>query len=153
MSDIVDRVTRSRMMSGIRGKNTRPELVIRQGLHRLGFRYRLHYPGLPGKPDMVFPKYRAIILINGCFWHRHKCHLFKWPSTRRDFWKQKIESNVIRDRRNLKLYADRGWKVLTIWECALKGRERLPIDEVVHTAANWVQFDSIDAEIKGRARF
>lgn len=140
-------------MSGIRGKNTRPELVIRQGLHRLGFRYRLHYPGLPGKPDMVFPKYRAIILINGCFWHRHKCHLFKWPSTRRDFWKQKIESNVIRDRRNLKLYADRGWKVLTIWECALKGRERLPIDEVVHTAANWVQFDSIDAEIKGRARF
>ena len=149
--DVVDKATRSRMMSGIRGQNTKPELLIRRGLHRLGFRYRLHYSRLPGKPDIVLPKYRAIILINGCFWHRHKCHLFKWPSTRREFWKQKIESNVVRDRRNRKRYDEEGWKVLVIWECALKGRDRLPINEVIHTAANWVQFDSVDGMVAGRA--
>lgn len=147
--DVVDKVTRSRMMSGIRGKNTRPELLIRQGLHRLGFRYRLHYPDLPGKPDMVFPKYRAIILINGCFWHQHDCHLFKWPSTRKDFWRKKIGANRARDERNLKAYEREGWKVLVIWECAIKGKTRRPLEEIINTTANWLQFDQSDAEIEG----
>lgn len=149
MVDVVDKKTRSRMMSGIRGINTRPELLIRKGLHRKGFRYRLHHQGLPGKPDMVFRKYGAIILINGCFWHQHDCHLFKWPSTRKDFWRKKILGNKMRDERNSATYTKLGWKVLVIWECAIKGKTRRPINEIVNTAANWLQFDSQNSEIQG----
>ena len=104
MVDVHDKATRSRNMSRIQDKNTKPELIIREGLHRQGFRYRLHSPRLPGKPDMVFPKPRAIILINGCFWHQHECHLFKWPKTRKDFWQKKIFSNRDRAKRNKLLY-------------------------------------------------
>ncbi len=150
MTDIVGKSKRSQMMSGIRGKNTAPELIIRKGLHRMGFRYRLYSPDLLGKPDMVFPRYSAVILINGCFWHQHECHLFKWPSTRKDFWRKKIMANKVRDQRNLKVYQQLGWKVLVIWECALKGRDRRPVDEVLHTAANWLQFDEGGAVIIGR---
>jgi DNA mismatch endonuclease (patch repair protein) len=85
MTDIADKATRSRIMSGICGKNTKPEILIRKGLHALGFRCRLHSPKLPGKPDIVLPKYKAIILVNGCFWHSHNCYLFKWPSTIKEF--------------------------------------------------------------------
>lgn len=91
MADVVTPEKRSKMMSGIQGKNTKPELTIRKGLHALGFRYRLHGKTLPGKPDLVFPKYKAVIFIHGCFWHAHHCHLFKWPSTRVDFWQEKIQ--------------------------------------------------------------
>src|SRR5690349_2323893 len=107
--DLVDKQTRSRMMSGIRGRDTQPELLIRKSLHKQGFRYRLHYKDLPGKPDLVFPAYKAIILINGCFWHGHQCHLFKWPATRREFWKTKITANQTRDARNLSTYSELGW--------------------------------------------
>ena len=93
MADVVDRKTRSRMMSGIRGKNTRPELLIRKGLHARGFRFRLHDKRLPGKPDLVLPKYSAVIFVHGCFWHGHDCHLFKWPQSRREFWRKKITRN------------------------------------------------------------
>lgn len=141
MTDIVDKTTRSRMMSGIGGKNTKPEMLIRHGLHHIGFRYRLHVKDLPGKPDMVFPKYQAIILINGCFWHAHDCHLFKWSSTRKAFWRKKILDNKIRDERNIATYTELGWKVLVIWECAIKGKTRRPANEVVNTAANWLQSD------------
>jgi DNA mismatch endonuclease (patch repair protein) len=150
MTDIVDKTTRSRMMAGIGGKNTKPELLVRKGLHKLGFRYLLHTPALPGKPDIVFPKYKAVILINGCFWHAHDCHLFKWPSTRKDFWREKILSNKKRDERNLNKYTELGWKVLIIWECAIKGKTRRPVSEVVNAAANWLQFDDHNSEIKGR---
>jgi len=150
MTDIVDKKTRSRMMSGIRGKNTKPELLIRNHLHRLGFRYRLHNAQLPGKPDMVFPKYRAVIYINGCFWHQHHCHLFKWPSTRKEFWRKKISSNKQRDARNIKDCSESGWKVLVVWECAIKGKTRRPVSEVVHTVANWLQFDDQNSEIMGK---
>ncbi|WP_308367528.1 MULTISPECIES: very short patch repair endonuclease [unclassified Microbulbifer] len=150
MVDIVDKSTRSRMMSGIRGKDTKPEIAIRKALFREGFRYRIHYRKLPGKPDLVFPKYRAIILINGCFWHRHNCHLFKWPSTRVDFWREKINSNVARDAKNLAIYESLGWKVMTVWECAVKGRTHLSTEEIVCIIINWLQFDSKSAEIAGR---
>lgn len=89
MSDKVSSEVRKRMMSNIRSKNTKPELILRKGLHQLGFRFRLHHRQLPGKPDMVFPKYRAVIFDHGCFWHGHQCHLFKWPATREEFWYQK----------------------------------------------------------------
>ena len=149
MVDVHDTARRSFNMSRIQGKNTKPELVIRRGLHQMGFRYRLHVKNLPGRPDMVLAKYRAIILINGCFWHRHNCHLFKWPETRAEFWKAKIESNVNRDNRNLNVYRAKGWKVLIIWECAMKGRSRRDLAEVIQTAANWLQYDIQCAEIEG----
>jgi DNA mismatch endonuclease (patch repair protein) len=150
MVDVVDKKTRSRMMSGIQGKNTRPELVLRSGLHRLGFRFRLHVKVLPGKPDLVFPKYRALIQINGCFWHGHDCHLFKWPSTRKEFWRDKIRLNIDRDRRNAVRYQELGWRCLTIWECALKGKTRLGPEQVIEITAKWLQFDDQSAEIRGQ---
>jgi len=139
------------MMSGISGKNTKPEMLIRKGLHRRGFRYRLHKSDLLGKPDLVFPKYKAIILINGCFWHQHDCHLFKWPSTREEFWRKKILGNKARDERNLKIYSELGWKVLVIWECAIKGKTRRPLSEVIETAVEWLQLDTQNSEVSGRS--
>lgn len=137
-------------MSGIRGKDTTPEMLIRKALFKAGFRYRLHYLGLPGRPDLVLPKYQAVVLINGCFWHGHGCHLFKWPKTRREFWKTKIQSNVERDRRNMNIYREKGWRVLTIWECALKGKERLEFDEVVSAIMDWLLGGCGNLEITGR---
>jgi DNA mismatch endonuclease (patch repair protein) len=101
MPDIVNPETRSRFMSGIKNANTKPEIQIRQLLHHAGFRYRLHNAALPGKPDLWLARYRAVIEVNGCFWHGHDCHLFKLPSTRTDFWQTKIASNRARDARHL----------------------------------------------------
>lgn len=151
MVDLVSSEKRSDMMAGIRAKNTRAEILIRKGLHHLGFRYQLHRKDLPGKPDLVFPKHRAVIFVNGCFWHAHGCHLFKWPSTRVEFWKEKIGSNKIRDVKNIVDCTNKGWKVLVIWECALKGKTRRKLDEVIHTTANWLLYDSQNAEIEGRS--
>jgi len=127
------------MMAGIRGKNTKPELAIRSALHRRGFRFRLYRKGLPGKPDLVFPKYRAVIFIHGCFWHGHDCHLFKWPKTHESFWQQKITSNMARDRRQLLSLLGVGWRVATIWECAFKGRTRLSIEAIAERCATWLE--------------
>lgn len=149
MVDITTPEKRSSMMSGIKNKNTRSELLIRKGLHRMGFRYQLHRKDLPGKPDLVFPKHHAAIFINGCFWHAHGCHLFKWPSTRVDFWRDKIGLNRTRDELNIQACISMGWKVLTIWECALKGKTRRNFNEVIHTTANWLLYDSQSAEIEG----
>lgn len=151
MADIVDKATRSRMMSGIQGKNTKPEIIVRKGLHARGFRYRLHCPKLPGKPDIVLPKYRAIILINGCFWHAHDCHLFKWPSTRKEFWEAKILSNKKRDNENVKLYTDAGWRTLVIWECALKGKSRLPVQSVFDLIVHWIVYEKVNGNIQGKS--
>lgn len=136
-------------MSGIRGKNTRPEKIVRSGLHRLGFRFRLHARNLPGKPDLVLPKYRAVIFVNGCFWHGHDCHLFRWPGTRRGFWRGKIGGNVKRDRRDRRALTKSEWRSLVIWECALKGRTRLSPDEVIRGAASWLTGSDTVGEIRG----
>ena len=137
--DVVSTAKRKEMMSGIRNKNTRPELPVRHSLHRMGFRYRLHAKVLPGKPDLVFPKHRAVILVNGCFWHGHDCHLFKWPKTRREFWKSKINGNIDRDRRNLILLEEAGWRVCTIWECALKGKEKQDLNILFPRLGRWLE--------------
>ena len=137
------------MMSGIRGKNTRPEMTVRRGLHARGFRYRLHHPDLPGRPDMVFPGLKAVVLVNGCFWHGHDCHLFKWPATRAGFWQQKIGRTRQRDREARAELRAGGWRVLTIWECALKGRTRLRTPDVLDQAAEWLRSDDIASEISG----
>ncbi len=147
--DIVDAATRSRMMSGIRGKDTKPELVIRRGLHALDFRYRLHDRKLPGKPDLVLPRWRAVIQIHGCFWHGHDCPLFRWPQTRQEFWRAKIGRNVERDHEVNEALDRAGWRVLTVWECALKALGRIGAEATVARAAAWLGSDARTGEIRG----
>ena len=121
MADVVDARTRSRMMSGIRGKDTRPEMLVRRELHRLGFRFRLHDARLPGKPDLVLRKHSAVIFVHGCYWHRHEgCRYATTPATRREFWLAKFAANVERDRRDQAALRARGWRVFVVWECVLR---------------------------------
>ena len=121
MVDIVDVSTRSRMMAGIKGRNTKPEILIRKLLHKKGFRFRLHVKDLPGKPDIVLSKYKAVIFVNGCFWHGHKdCHLFKLPATRTEFWQEKITRNQANDSKSINLLLENNWKVGVVWECIAK---------------------------------
>ncbi|WP_417590942.1 very short patch repair endonuclease [Parasphingorhabdus sp.] len=138
MADVVTAQTRSRMMSGIRSNNTQPELLLRTGLHKMGFRYRLHDKSLPGTPDIVFPRYKGVIFAHGCFWHRHNCHLFRMPSTRTDFWEKKFDRNGEVDKRTIVSLLDADWRVCIVWECALKGKTRLPYDGLISMCANWL---------------
>lgn len=149
MTDIVDSKTRSRMMSGIRGKNTKPELIIRKELHKKGFRYKIHDDKLPGKPDIVLPKYNSIIFINGCFWHGHMCHLFKYPNTRKEFWFMKINNTKEKDLENINALLKAKWRVLLIWECAYKGTRKLPIDKLIEKISKWINSDTNYLEIEG----
>lgn len=119
--DVHSPETRSFNMSRIKGKNTRPENLIRQWLWRNGYRYRLHRKDLPGKPDIVFLRRRKVIFVNGCFWHHHDCKYFKWPESNPDFWRQKIEGNVMRDRTHYDSLMMAGWDYLIVWECELIG--------------------------------
>ena len=126
---MVDSLTpdqRSWNMSRIRGKNTKPEMIVRSVLHRLGYRFRLHRRDLPGKPDIVLSRHRLIIFVNGCYWHRHAgCRLAYTPKTRTDFWQAKFKDNVARDRRNQKALTAAGWRVIVIWECQTRDTEKL----------------------------
>ena len=149
--DIVDPQVRSRIMSRVRGKNTKPELTIRRGLHARGFRFRLHRRDLPGAPDIVLPKHQAVILVHGCFWHGHDCHLFRWPATRQDWWRAKLEGNRCRDQQNREALIRRGWRVLEIWECALKGKMRLSEDIVLERTVAWLGSDCIQKAIQGQS--
>ncbi|MGA1831231.1 very short patch repair endonuclease [Rhizobium wenxiniae] len=151
MADIVTPEVRSRMMAGIRGKNTKPELTLRRGLHAAGFRFRLHDRTLPGKPDIVFPRYRAVLFAHGCFWHGHDCHLFKWPSSRPDFWQAKIHRNREVDALASAALEEAGWRQGIVWECALKGKARLPIETVLSECAAWLKSDVPFFEIRGSA--
>lgn len=141
MTDIVDPKTRSRMMSGIKGKNTKPEIVIRQRLHARGYRFRLHRKDLPGSPDIVLPKYQAVVLINGCFWHGHECRLFKWPKTRPEFWRNKIEGNIRRDQQKLSELKKMGWRICLLWECEIKGAREEHLNEVIENISKWLSAD------------
>lgn len=131
MVDVLTPEQRQLNMSRIRGRDTRPEMLIRRGLHACGFRYRLQDRKLPGRPDLIFPRYRAVIFVHGCFWHGHDCPLFKLPETRRDFWDAKISSNRTRDKRVDETLLEQGWRVATVWECSLKGINKLGGDEVI----------------------
>lgn len=119
MADIMTRAQRSERMSRIRGRNTKPELVVRRFLHQRGFRYRLHVAGLPGRPDLVLPKYRTTIFVEGCFWHGHSCQKGRVPGTNSSFWQAKVATNQARDKRNQRLLRRDGWRVIRIWECQL----------------------------------
>lgn len=135
--DNVDEKTRSRMMSGIHAKNTKSELTVRRLLHRCGFRYRLHDSKLPGKPDMVLPKYKAAIFVHGCFWHGHDCKFFRLPGTRTEFWKKKIVGNCERDKQVVIALNGSGWRVAIVWECALRGSDAKP-EFVAEQLMDWL---------------
>lgn len=150
MADVVSPQKRSEMMSGIRGKNTQPEYLIRKALYKRGYRYRLHAKKLPGKPDLVLHKYKAVIFIHGCFWHGHDCHLFKWPQSRTDFWRTKINKNRANDDKALDALKSTEWRTLVIWECALKGKERLDLNHILDLVTHWLHSEDRYSEIRGR---
>ena len=147
--DVVDALTRSRMMSRIRDRDTKPEMVIRKGIHARGYRYRLHDRSLPGTPDLVFPSRKAAIFVHGCFWHGHGCSLFKWPSSRAEWWRAKIEGNRARDETVRAEIAGMGWRQLRVWECALKGRQRRDTVELLDLVAGWLEGSDPDQEAGG----
>jgi DNA mismatch endonuclease (patch repair protein) len=151
LTDVVDAATRSRMMSGILGKNTSPELLIRKALHARGFRFRIHVKHLPGKPDLVLPKYKAAVFIHGCFWHGHNCRYFKVPQTRPEFWIEKIGKNQTRDELQVAALCALGWRVLVIWECAIrpmkKQKSPLLIDHIVYWLIQGSKCSQIDEDV------
>lgn len=136
-------------MACIRGKDTAPEMMLRRALHRKGFRYRLHVRDLPGSPDMVFPSRRAVIMVNGCFWHGHDCHLFKWPTSRQDFWRKKIEGNRKRDKAAADALQAAGWRMLIVWECATKGCSQQEKEKIAEATEAWLCDGTASFELKG----
>jgi DNA mismatch endonuclease (patch repair protein) len=152
MTDVLTPGQRSLCMSRIRGMNTKPEMLVRKALFADGFRYRLHVRSIPGKPDLVLPRYRACVFVNGCFWHGHECALFRWPATNREFWEKKISTNRANDARNVVALLAERWRILTIWECALKGRNRIALEEVLERTEHWLRSAKKQSEIHGREK-
>lgn len=145
MADTVDSTTRSRMMASIRGRNTRPEVALRSAIHRLGLRFRLHRAGLPGRPDIVLPRHRAVVFVHGCFWHRHPCCRLAYnPRSRVNFWQAKFAGNVERDARQRAALLGDGWRVVTVWECALRERGA---ENVAAELAGWLGGGGAELEI------
>jgi DNA mismatch endonuclease (patch repair protein) len=149
LADIVDAATRSRMMAGIRGSNTKPEKLLRSALHRRGFRFRLQAKDLPGRPDIVLPRYRAAVFVHGCFWHGHDCPLFRLPRTREDFWKAKISRNRERDAEVRHAVLESGWRHLSIWECAFRGQGDGAVDMTADGVSAWLRGTANEGVIRG----
>lgn len=151
MTDIVSGSKRREMMSGIRGKDTKPELVVRSLLHKRGYRFRLHAKNLPGKPDLVMAKWRTVIFVNGCFWHGHSgCPLFSLPKTRTGFWSAKIEANTERDRKNYAALQNAGWNIVVVWECAISKKLRLGDSLLADTLRDAINSSIAYIEIRGK---
>jgi len=131
-------------MSGIRSRDTKPEIALRSALHAKGFRFRIHRKDLPGRPDIVLPKYNAVIEVHGCFWHGHGCDLFRYPATNPEFWRQKIGENRIRDQRTRDALRALGWRVLTVWECATRGRTQ---EAIADSVTAWIVSGDEEGEI------
>ena len=149
MPDVHDRETRSRNMSAIRGRDTKPERVLRSALHRAGYRFRLN-ARLPGKPDLTFRKYRATVFVHGCFWHMHDCPRFKQPrGENAAFWQEKLARNARRDKEVSDALREAGWRQLVVWECALSGTGRIDLSEIVAKVGAWLASDTEAAEIAG----
>ena len=149
MADVVDAATRSRMMAGIRGRDTKIEIAVRKALHARGLRYRTDVRGLPGRPDIVLPRWKAAILGHGCFWHAHDCGLCRIPATRQDFGREKLEGNAARDRRNEGALCAAGWRVAIVWECALRGKGERALIDVADRLTEWVRGDEAMIELRG----
>jgi DNA mismatch endonuclease (patch repair protein) len=140
--DNVDKATRSRVMARVHSKNAVPELIVRRGLFDRKFRYRLH-GALPGKPDLVFRKYRAVIFVHGCFWHGHDCPQFRLPASNRDYWVQKIERNRVADQKSRAALKALGWRVYVVWECAIRGKGS-NAEAALNSAAKWLRSVSVN---------
>jgi DNA mismatch endonuclease, patch repair protein len=138
--DVLTPAQRQLNMSRIRSRDTQPELLIRRGLHAQGFRFRLHQRQLPGRPDLVLARHRTVVFVNGCFWHSHGCHISRMPETRRDYWQPKLDRTVERDRDAASELRTRGWRIVTVWECAVRGRTRLVLDDVIAKIERFVRF-------------
>lgn len=138
MADVLTTEQRRLNMSRIRGRDTKPELMLRSGLHARGLRFRLHRKNLPGCPDLVFPRFRAVVFVHGCFWHGHDCPMFKLPATRAEFWAKKIGGNRTRDAHARVDLAEAGWRTLVVWECALRGPSRRLVDSVLDEIVGWL---------------
>lgn len=150
MADVHDTGTRSRNMAAVKGKNTKPEVLLRRSLFARGFRYRIHRNDLPGKPDILLPRFSAAIFVQGCFWHGHRgCTKFQLPVTRRDFWEAKITANQDRDQRNNDALIELGWRVLEVWECAITGTGRRNREELINQVANWIKWGDDSTTIEG----
>lgn len=147
--DTVDRATRSKIMSRVGQKNTGAELLLRISLHRLGLRYRLHDRSLPGSPDLVFPRFKAVVFVHGCYWHSHGCHRSMVPKSRRRFWTEKFNANRLRDERKQNLLLESGWRVMTVWECALRGKTARPSIDVAIAVASWLKSSRRTGEFSG----
>ena len=146
--DVVDKQTRSRMMANIKGKNTRPEMTIRSLLHRQGFRFRLHDKSLPGKPDLVLRKYKAVIFVHGCYWHRHEnCKLASIPKQNTEFWVKKFTANQRRDGEVYYQLKMLGWRTAVIWECSIRDKKHLA--DYIKTLTLWLKSECEYLEIPG----
>lgn len=140
MIDVVDSVTRSRMMAGIRSSNTKPEIKVRKALYSSGFRFAKISYGLPGKPDIVLLRWKVAVLVNGCFWHWHGCQLSKLPASNEEFWLAKLSANRARDDHVLSQLQEKGWRVVTIWECSLRGKHtEETFREEMRGVAHWIR--------------
>lgn len=146
MTDVVSQKKRSELMSRIRGSDTEPEIAVRRGLHRAGFRFRLHQRTLPGRPDIVLAKYRAVIFVHGCFWHRHRgCGFAYSPKSRIRFWNEKFRQNMARDRKQERRLLRSGWRVLVVWECSLRREpDRL---KTIHSIDGWLRSGLVRGEL------
>lgn len=151
MVDVLNPEQRRLNMSRIRGRDTKPEMLIRRGLHAQGFRYLLQDRKLPGRPDLVFPRYHAVIFVHGCFWHGHKCPMFKLPVTRREFWAKKIAENRSRDKRTMEALLKLGWRVASVWECSVRGTAKLTTEEVITRCQKFLLSDEVTLDISGAA--
>lgn len=147
MTDVHSKLVRKKNMRAVRSTNTKPELFIRKLLHGAGFRYRLHVKTLPGKPDIVLPKYKTVIFVHGCFWHMHDCGLFRLPSTRTIWWKKKLSENRLRSDTTEDLLREQGWRVAVVWECSIKGKEKLEPDEILDKFTSWLSSNTSYLEI------
>jgi DNA mismatch endonuclease (patch repair protein) len=147
MADVFTPQKRSEFMSAVRTTSTRPEQVIARALFARGFRYRIGVKALPGKPDLVFPKWKSVILVHGCFWHGHDCHLFKWPKTRVEFWEAKIHGNRARDARQRQQLRELGWRVCIVWECATRLSSVL-LDAHMDSIEEWLKGTAVELEIR-----
>jgi DNA mismatch endonuclease (patch repair protein) len=152
MADVLTLEQRRFNMSRIRGRDTKPELIVRFGLHARGLRFRLHRKELPGCPDLVFPCFRAVVFVHGCFWHGHDCPMFKLPATRAKFWAAKIEGNRTRDARARKGLVETGWRTMVLWECALRGPSRRPVETVLDEVAEWLRTQEFEGVVQGNWR-
>lgn len=148
--DTVDRQTRSTIMASVRQKDTGAEILLRSALHKSGFRYRLHDKKLPGSPDLVFPRFGAVIFVHGCYWHSHGCYKSTVPKSNRAFWAEKFAANRNRDERNIGLLLKNGWRVMIVWECALLGKTAMSVQELTRRVHAWLHSPNAQGQVSGR---